>query len=341
MNRLALYFDGPKLVSVREEPVPALASGQVLVQTILSAISAGTELMIYRGEAPTSEPADEAIAALSGTLGFPLKYGYSAVGRVIATGADVDPSWDGKLIFAFNPHESHFVACPADLHPVPDAFGVEDAVFLPNMETAVNLLMDGQPLIGEQVAVFGQGIVGLLTTALLAQFPLASLVTLDRYPLRRDTSLKLGAYASISPDAPNAIEEARSLLQGTRPHPGADIVFELSGDPSALDQAIAVAGFNGRVIIGSWYGQKRVALDLGGAFHRSRIRLLASQVTTVAPEFTGRWNKTRRFQLAWDMLKRVKPSRYISHYFPFTQAAQAYRLLDERPDEAIQVVLKY
>ncbi|MFH1382938.1 MAG: zinc-binding alcohol dehydrogenase [Chloroflexota bacterium] len=341
MNRLALYFDGPRQVSVREEAVPPPAPGQVLVQTVLSAISAGTELLVYRGEAPVNEPADEAIAALPRTFRFPLKYGYSAVGQVIDTGPETDSGWQGKMVFAFHPHESYFAAPTSELIPLPDGIAVEDAVLLPNMETATNFLMDGQPLIGEQVAVFGQGIVGLLTTALLARFPLASLVTLDRYPRRRDISLRWGAHASLDPEAADVIEQTRALLQGSRPYSGADMIYELSGAPAALDQAIAVAGFNGRIVIGSWYGQKRANIDLGGRFHRSRIRLISSQVTTVAPEFTGRWSKARRFQVAWEMLQQVKPSCCITHNFHITRAEEAYRLLDENPAEVIQVTLGY
>jgi len=341
MNRLALYFLGPRQVSVREEPLSPPVPGQVQVQTILSAVSPGTELLIYRGQAPIGQPVDEAIAALLGTFDFPLKYGYSVVGRVIAIGSEVDASWEGKLVFALHPHESHFTASPAELMPLPDNITVEDAVFLANMETAINFVMDGRPLMGEQVTVFGQGIVGLLTVALLAQFPLASLITLDCHPLRRHTSLGLGAHASLDPMAPDAVGQTRSLLQGACPYPGADLTYELSGAPAALDQAIAVTGFNGRVVLGSWYGQKRVDLDLGGRFHRSRIHLISSQVSTLAPEFTGCWSKARRFQVAWQMLHKVKPSHCISHRFPITQAREAYRLLDESPGEAIQVVLTY
>lgn len=338
---MALYFTGPRQVSVREERVPEPSANQVMVKTILSAISPGTELLVYRGQAPTGLAADETIAALSGDLGFPLKYGYSTVGRVEATGREVDASWVGKLVFAFHPHQTRFVTPASELLPVPDGISVEDAVFLPNMETAINFVMDGMPLIGEQVAVFGQGIVGLLTTALLVQAPLARLLTLDRHPRRRQASLELGAHASLDPAAAGAIREAKSILQGASAYAGADLTYELSGAPAALDQAIALTGFNGRVVIGSWYGQKRVELDLGGRFHRSRIRLIASQVSTLAPELAGRWTKARRFELAWRMLQKVLPSRFITHCFPFDQAVYAYHLLDESPEEAIQVVLRH
>jgi 2-desacetyl-2-hydroxyethyl bacteriochlorophyllide A dehydrogenase len=341
MRRLSLYFTGPRQVEVREETVPAPGAGQVLVRTRVSAISPGTELLIYRGLAPAGLPADETITALAGRLEFPLKYGYAAAGQVAALGPEVAPEWEGRLVFAFHPHESQFLARPDELMPVPSDLSPDEAVMLPNMETAVNFLMDGQPLIGEQVVVFGQGIVGLLTTALLALLPLASLVTLDRYPLRREQALALGAQASLDPDAPEALTQVLAALQGPRSYAGADLSFELSGNPAALDQAIAVTGYSGRVVIGSWYGQKRADLDLGGRFHRSRMRLIASQVSRVAPELSGRWTPSRRLEVAWQMLRQVRPARLITHRFSIEQATDAYALLDERPAEAIQVLLTY
>jgi threonine dehydrogenase-like Zn-dependent dehydrogenase len=120
-----------------------------------------------------------------------------------------------------------------------------------------------------------------------------------------------------------------------------DLCFELSGAPEALDQAIAVTGFDGRVVVGSWYGQKRASLDLGGRFHRSRIRLVSSQVSTLAPALTGRWSKARRFELAWEMLRQVRLARLVTQRFPVEQAAEAYQLIDQQPGETIQVLLTY
>jgi 2-desacetyl-2-hydroxyethyl bacteriochlorophyllide A dehydrogenase len=336
-----LYFTAPYQVAVREECLPHPAPGQVLVQTVVSAISPGTELLIYRGQAPTDMPADETITALSGALAFPLRYGYAAVGRVIAVGSPAEREWQGRLVFAFHPHASHFLSAPAELLPVPDPLPPEEAVFLPNMETAVNFLMDGHPLIGERVVVFGQGIVGLLTTALLVRVPLSRLITLDRYPFRRERSRELGAHASLDPGKGAVLARLQACLQEEHAAAGADLTYELSGNPAALDQAIAVTGFNGRIVIGSWYGQKRADLDLGGRFHRSRIRLISSQVSTIAPEWGGRWTKGRRLHVAWQMLQQVRPAHLITHHFPFEQANQAYALLDRHPEEALQVLLTY
>jgi 2-desacetyl-2-hydroxyethyl bacteriochlorophyllide A dehydrogenase len=334
--RRSVYFTSPKSIEIREESLPEPGSAEVVVQTQLSAISPGTELMIYQGLFPQDLALDENILSLKDHFGYPLKYGYSAVGKVITLGPGVDLAWKGRTVFAFNPHESHFIAPVTGLIPLPQRMTPETAVFLPNMETAVNFVMDGKPLIGERVVVLGQGIVGLLTTALLAQFPLERLVTLDRYALRRQASLDLGVHASLDPGEAGTQDQLHGLLPES-----ADLCFELTGSPAALDQAIAVTGFDGRVIVGSWYGQKQASLDLGGRFHRSRIRLISSQVSTLAPELSGRWSKNRRFDLAWEMLRLVKPARWITHRFALHDAALAYQQIDQHPDQSIQVVLTY
>ena len=263
------------------------------------------------------------------------------MGRVVELGPEVDPHWQGTLVFAFHPHEDLFLADPDELMAVPAGLTPEDAVFLPNLQTAVTLVLDGRPLIGENVVVFGQGIVGLLLTALLANFPLGRLVTLDRYPNRRQASVSLGAHAALDPLQKDALEDISTALESLGQDPMADLAYEISGNPAALNQALAVTGFHGRVVIGSWYGTKTSELHLGGAFHRQRQVILSSQVSTVAPELTGRWTRDRVIGAAWQMVQKVKPARFITHRFPLAQAAEAYQLLDQHPGEAIQVVLTY
>lgn len=340
MQRQALFFTAPYQLELRPEPLPPLPDDGLLVQTVVSAISPGTEMLLYRGQMPAELMADATIAAL-GEGGYPQKYGYAAVGRVVEMGKLVDNAWRDRLVFAFQPHQSHFMARPDEVMPVPDGILPETAVFLPNMETAVSFVMDAQPGIGEQVAVFGQGIVGLLTTSLLTQLPLACLLTLDGYPLRRDWSRKLGATASLDPAAPDLADQIRAALPHASHHPGLDLAFELSGNPAALDGAIGVMGFNGRILIGSWYGRKRANLDLGGHFHRSQLQLISSQVSHLAPRWQGRWSKKRRMDVAWQMLAKVQPQPLITHRFPLAQAANAYELIDLRPETAVQVVFSY
>lgn len=185
MTRLSVLFAAPNQVEVVAESLPIPASGELLIQTHLSAISAGTELLFLRGQVPASMSIDSTIAALDGVVRYPLRYGYACVGHVIAAGADADANWIGRRVFAFQPHTSHFTAPAAQLIPLPDDLTLAQAALLPNMETAVNLVMDGQPAIGERVAVVGLGVVGLLTVALLARFPLAHLLAVDPLPPRR------------------------------------------------------------------------------------------------------------------------------------------------------------
>ncbi|MEX0788264.1 MAG: zinc-binding alcohol dehydrogenase [Anaerolineales bacterium] len=329
-----LIFRSPRRVTLRSEPLPSPAAGQVEVETALSAISAGTEMLIYRGLAPVDVPADEILPSLSGPLTYPLRYGYACVGQVAGLGEGVDPSWLGRRVFAFHPHADRFVVPASDLLTVPDAVPNDRAVFLPQAETALGLIHDGAPLLGERICVLGQGIVGLLVCAVLARIPLVYLLTFDRFARRRDLSLQLGAQASLDPSGP---ARGRVLL-GNR---GADLSFELSGDPTALDMALALTGYCGRVVLGSWYGRPKAQLDLGGAFHRSRIRILSSQVSRIDPALTGRWDKARRFDAAWELLGEIKPEAWISHRVPFSRAASAYQMLDRRPQDALQVVLSF
>lgn len=338
--RRALYFTAPGKIEIRQEGLPSPASGQVLVRTLRSAISAGTEMLIFRGLAPASMPADATLSSLPGTLAFPLKYGYASVGKVIQIGDGVDRSLQGALVFAFQPHQSHFVAAAEETVPLPADMPVERAVFLPSAETAVNLVHDGRPLAGEKVVVFGQGVVGLLTTSLLASMPLSALVTLDRHSRRREASLALGAQHALDPEDPDcAARLARALADDA--HPGSDLTYELTGDPAVLDHALRATGFDGRVVIGSWYGQKRATLDLGGEFHRSRIHLVSSQVSTLAPGLRGRWTHARRLAYAVAWLARIEPEGLITHRVPFEDAADAYRLLADHPEQVVQCVLTY
>ena len=328
MQTKTLFFTAPEQVEIRTTPLPPLTQGQMLVETICSAISPGTEMLVYRGQFP--QGLSNSNDTYSSDMSYPLAYGYATVGRVVKISKDMRHRWKGKLVFAFKPHTSHFVATPDEVLPLPNGMSPETACFLPNMETAVNLVQDGAPVLGERVLVLGQGIVGLLTASLLMEFPLEKLVTVDRYELRR----KALNCVSLNPDDPDFREKARTQN-------GYDLTFELSGAPEALNDAISLTGFGGRVVIGSWYGEKKAMLIMGGEFHRSRIKLISSQVSTIAPELSARWNKERRFGVVWDALERNRPEKWITHRFSLDNAAQAYRLLDENPQEAIQVILQY
>jgi 2-desacetyl-2-hydroxyethyl bacteriochlorophyllide A dehydrogenase len=338
MKNNRLYFTAPFTCTVREEDPPEAQGDRLLVQAHCSAISAGTEMLIFQGRFPGGMAVDAALPSYAGQrLAYPLSYGYSSVGTVVAAGPLADSAWVGQRVFAFQPHQSHFAASADGLIRVPPEVSDEDAVFLAGMETAVNLVMDGRPMIGERVLVLGQGVIGLHTTALLAHFPLKNLTVMERWPLRRRAARDLGAAAVWSGDEADGAVSPDGLPADN----GFDLVYELSGQPAMLDTAIQWAAFNGRIVVGSWYGTKTAPVDLGGRFHRNRLRLISSQVSTLAPGLSGRWNKARRLDTAWGQIARVRPSRLITHRFGIEKAQQAYEQVAERPGETLQVLLTY
>lgn len=339
--RQSLFFVAPYRVSVRSEALSPPGPNQLLIKTAVSSISAGTELLIYRNLFPKGLQLDETIPDLQHQFGYPIKYGYSAVGRVIAWGKGLEKEWKGKSVFSFHPHESHFLTTPEAMIALPPDLSQSQAALLPAMETCIHLVSEGRPVIGERVVVFGQGTIGLITTALLARMDLARLITLDRHSLRREASAAMGAAVTLNPDKKNITQQVRSLLKNGNRYEGADLTFELSGNSNALNQAIEVTGYRGRIVIGSFYGGKRSSLDLGGYFHRSGIQLISSQVSRIPPEISGAWTKARRLGVVMDMLRKVNLSRLITHRIPIEKAQQGYAMLDKKPGKAIQILLTY
>ena len=334
MKRKSLYFVGPGQVDIREEELGAPGAGEVLVRGLGSLISAGTEMLLYRGEMPEGMQSDEMLPALQGLLRYPLKYGYSMVGEVLEAGPEVDAQWRGKRVFAFNPHESAFIASVDDLQTLPEGCETEDAAFLANMETAVNLMLEAGARLGERVVVIGQGVLGLLCTALLARHPLGALLTVEPVAGRRKLSEALGAEQSLGAEALEAVRERL----GPR---GADLVIELSGRPEALTEALELVGREGRVVVGSWYGTRQAALGLGGRFHREHIQLISSHVGTIPPGLRGRWDRARRFEQAWEMVAALRPGQLVTHRFGIEAAGEAYGMLDLDGEGAMGVVISY
>ncbi|MDZ7641095.1 MAG: zinc-binding alcohol dehydrogenase [Desulfurivibrio sp.] len=341
MNSRRLIFERPHKVTVETTELPSPGPYQLLVETSFSAISAGTEMLVYRGEFPGEMAIDSRLPGYGDQFGYPLAYGYAAVGRVVKAGEGVSREWLGTRVFAFKPHASHFLALPEELYPLPDDITEQEAVFLPGLETAVNLVQDAAPILGEKVLITGQGVVGLLTASLLSRFPLAALVSLDSYAIRRQASRKAGCHASLDPADDGVARQLAEFFQSAEMPGRVDLVLELSGNPAALNTALDWVGFAGRVIVGSWYGSKEAVIKLGGEFHRKRVELLSSQVSTIAPRLSGRWDKRRRLAWSWAELKRVGPAALISHEFAIEEAQQAYELLARHPERVLQVVFRY
>jgi 2-desacetyl-2-hydroxyethyl bacteriochlorophyllide A dehydrogenase len=334
VSNLSVWFSRPRTVELRQEDDPSLAADEVRVAAVGSAISHGTEMLVFRGQIPAGLGLD--LPTLRGSFDFPIKYGYASVGRVVETGSGVRDLAQGDTVFVHHPHQSAYVV-PASM-PVrlPGDLDPSLGVFLANVETAVNVVVDAGPRLGERVAVFGQGVVGLLITQLLRRAGVSQILAVEPVARRRELACLVGADLALDPsDA--SVRLIRDMTDGA----GVDIAIEASGQPAALDLALESVVFGGTVVVCSWYGTKPVPLTLGGAFHRRRLRIVSSQVGTIDAALQPRWSTRRRLELARDLLPRLELEALISHRFPIEQAAEAYLLVDEHPDEVIQVVLTY
>ncbi len=336
----AVFHTAPREVALQTFELPSLGDNQVLIKAHHSAISPGTEGMIFDGRFPQELAQDATIPSLAGNFAYPFRYGYALVGEIVDIGSRVDRCWLSRMVFVFHPHQDYAVVAIGECLPIPGGLSPFDALFLPNMESAVNFVMDAVPLLGERVLVFGQGVVGLLACELLARFPLATLITADPVASRRELSKRIGAAHCVDPNDENAWRDLQARLQEDGSD-GFDLVIELSGNSEALNRAIDMTGFSGRILIGSWYGNKRVDIDLGGHFHRRRIQLLSSQVSTMNPLLSGRWDKSRRIALAWYWLDVIKPARWITHRFGVDRCRQAFDTNAEQKDAALQIIFDY
>jgi 2-desacetyl-2-hydroxyethyl bacteriochlorophyllide A dehydrogenase len=226
---------------------------------------------------------------------------------------------------------------PADF-PIrlPKTLPAERGVFAANLETAATVVLDAHPRLEEAVLVAGQGVVGLLVTMLLKRAGARPVIAVDLHQRRRDAAIRAGADHAL---APSDELVARVLeLTGGR---GVDVAVEASGSPAALQSCIETAAFGGTVVVASWYGSREVTLALGGAFHRRRLRLVSSQVSTLDPTLSPRWSRERRTDLVRTMLTELPLEDLITHRFAFSAAASAYELLETKPEECLQVVLDY
>jgi len=262
-------------------------------------------------------------------MAYPLSYGYSLVGRIVKCGSHV-PSEDylGRLAFAFAPHASHVVSAVSSLHLVPHGISPRDAVFMPSVETALSLVHDAHVRVGENVAIFGQGLIGLLVTAILRLYQCHStcpgkywtITTFDAIPDRLAASSMMGATQALLP----------GVMCGTF-----DVTIEVSGNARALQSAIDSTANGGRIIVGSWYGSGDVSLKLGIDFHRSHKTIRTSQVSEIPAEASGLWDKTRRFGLAWALVRDLRPSRLLTKAVSLGDAQDAYRALDDGTELAV------
>jgi 2-desacetyl-2-hydroxyethyl bacteriochlorophyllide A dehydrogenase len=324
----AVQFVAPYRVEVADVAVPEPGRGDVVVRAEISGISGGTEMLAYRGELDSSIPKDDALRSLAGSFEYPFTYGYSAVGTVQASLSDIS---EGERVFAFHPHQTRFVVPAADVVPVGDCDPRAAALF-PLVETALQISLDAGIRYREVAVVLGLGPVGILTAILLARSG-AVVVGSDPKPWRREAAQACGLEA-VDPEG-----LADAVAAATRGR-GVDFVVEATGNPDALGQSLGLLSMEGVAIVVSWYGTKPVTLPLGGDFHRRRLEIRSSQVSTIGHR-AARWDRRRRLETTQALLSELPLSLLASHTFPLERAPEAYAAIDRADDGVLHVALAY
>lgn len=274
----ALWLVPPGRAELRAETLRERQPDELLVRTRYSAVSRGTETLVYGGRVPASEYERMRAPFQEGSLPGAVKHGYANVGVVEAGPA----AWVGRDVFCLYPHQTRYLV-PADaVVALPPNVPAARAVLAANLETAINATWDAAPRVGDRIAVVGAGVVGCLVAALCSRIPGVEVELVDVNADRAPVAAALGARFAL-PEAAAA---------------GCDVVFHASTTSDGLNTALALAGREAEVIEMSWYGTRRVTLELGARFHSERLAIRASQVGTVAPARAARWSHRRRLALA-------------------------------------------
>jgi threonine dehydrogenase-like Zn-dependent dehydrogenase len=317
----SLWYPRKGAAELRAQPLPALAPGQARVRTLFSGISRGTERLIFNGEVGQSEWERMRGPMQEGSFPFPVKYGYCATGIV----EDGPATLRGKTVFCLHPHQDHFIAPAEALAVVPDAVPARRATLAANMETALNALWDAAAGPGDNIVVVGAGVVGILVASLAARLPGAGITAVDPDASRKPILEALGVAYAHPAEAPRE----------------ADIVIHASATAAGLNTAIACAGFEGTIVEMSWYGDKPVSVDLGGAFHSRRLKLISSQVGMISPSRRPRWDYARRRALALSQLAHPALDALVAEEIAFADAPRELPRIFAAGAHALAPVIRY
>lgn len=338
-------FSAPRKASVVDVDDPVPGPGEVLLETAYSGISAGTELTAYRGSNPYLSRIWDSERRLFVTGGsaqsYPLDgWGYEEVGRVVAVGSAEGEDLLDRWVWGAWGHRSHAVRSfeYARSRVLPPGKDLMVGVFAKIGAIALNAVLDADIHVGETVTVFGAGVPGQIV-AQLARLNGGRVVVADLVEARRRLALELGAIAVLDPVEEDVAEAVRAMTDGR----GADVVIEMSGAYQALQDAARTVGYSSRVVAAGFFQGDGVPLRLGEEFHHNRVAIVGSQISGVAPQLQHRWDELRMsktaLQLAGD--GRLSLGRLVTHVLPDAEAPAAFEMLDQDPQDALQVVLDY
>ncbi|GAA0581762.1 zinc-binding alcohol dehydrogenase [Paractinoplanes ferrugineus] len=315
----AFWLAAPGNGEIRPEQVPAPAADEVLVRTLHTGVSRGTETLVFTGRVPASQRAEMRAPYQVGDFPAPVKYGYLNVG-VVEQGPD---DLLGRTIFSLYPHQTRYVVPVSAVTVVPDGVPAHRAVLAGTVETAVNALWDAAPLIGDRIAVVGGGMVGCSVAAIAATLPGVRVELVDVDPAREPIAARLGASYAHPDDASG----------------DCDIVIHASATSAGLTRSLELLAPEGTVVELSWYGDKQVSVPLGEFFHARRLKIRSSQVGNIVPG--RRRTYADRLALSLDLLRNPAFETLITGRSPFSELPEVMPRLADGSLPALCHVIDY
>lgn len=300
----ALWQIGPGEARLQRQALRERGDGHLLIRSLFSGISRGTEGLVLQGLVPSSEHERMRGPGMEGHFPFPVKYGYASVGRV----EDGSSELRGRAVFVLHPHQDLFIVPEDQINLLPEVLPPRRAVLAANMETALNIVWDAGILPGDRVAVFGAGVVGSLVAHLSNGIAGTETLLVDTNPDRGAPAAGLGLAFASPHDLTGEF----------------DVLINATASEDALKAAIDHAGMEARIVEASWYGDRSVSIPLGGAFHARRLSLISSQVGTIPPHRASRWSYKRRMAKALELLVDPRLDVLISGETPFSELEAAY-----------------
>lgn len=317
----ALWFTQRSTAVVKKEVLNPPKKKECLVKTLFSAVSPGTERLVFTGKVPLSLYPQMRCPYMEGSFHFPLKYGYSLVGQIIQG----PQARIGDLVHILHPHQNFCVVRLEDTYPVPDPVPPERATLASNLETAVTALWDSKIRLGERVLIVGFGIIGSLVARLVRFFLGTEGIVVETNQHKRELARSMGFTVS-----------GWKSLDKTF-----DLAFHASGTEEGLRLAIESLGPEGRVVELSWYGTTEVTLSLGESFHAQRKKIVSSQVSSIPSELKSRWDQNRRKSLVFSLLQRSEFDQHITHSLNFSKLPQLFKELEKKPTPGLGYLVKY
>lgn len=307
---------------VRKIDLEPLEHDECLIRSHFSMISLGTERLVSRGGIPVEAYTSMKVPYMRGDFAFPLTYGYSLTGEVM----DGPREWIGERVHCMHPHQDLSVVKTKDLYVVPKEVPLDRAVLASNLETAINAIWDGRPLIGQRILVIGYGLIGALIAYLLNGMRGIQLDILEINPAR---------FALARTHGLSVIDQ---IAQSSIPY---DQVYHTSGTETGLQTAIDGVMPEGKVIELSWYGRSSIKLNLGGSFHFDRKQIISSQVSTISPAARSQWDHLRRKHFVFRLLSDQQLDNYLGTAIPFAKAPEFFQQLRARPFPELNAYIQY